>query len=175
MFNQQFKFKKSDEYYTPKHVWEKLSPYLDKNKVIWEAFHRENDTHIHSSDYLRDLGFDVVQTKKDFFEENHGDIIVSNPPFSKNKEILLKLVELNKPFCLILNECCLHSQYFRKTFKDTIDDIQLIIPFKINYLIKNEEKNDDNDEDEFIKGKGCPFYSIILCWKMNLEKDINFI
>ena len=167
----QFKSRKSDEYYTPKYVWEMLSPFLDKEKVIWEAFHRENDTHIHSSEYLRELGFKVVQTKKDFFEENLGDVIVSNPPYSKNKEILLRLVELDKPFCLLLNQCCLHSKYFRKTFKDTFDQIQLIIPSKINYLIKSDDENDK----EFLTGKGCPFYSILICWKMNLEKDINFI
>ena len=170
----QFKSRKSDEYYTPKHVWELISPLLNKNKTIWEAFHRENDTHIHSSQYLRELGFNVVQTQEDFFEENHGDIIVSNPPFSRNKEIMLRLCELNKPFCLVVNECSLHSQYFRKTFKDSLDQIQLIIPYKIDYLIKNEERNSENDK-EFLTGKGCPFYSILICWKMNLEKDINFI
>jgi hypothetical protein len=166
----QYKSRKSDEYYTPKHVWEKISPLLNKEKVIWEAFHRESDTHVRSSEYLREIGFNVVQTKKDFFEENHGDVIVSNPPYSKNKKILLRLAELNKPFCLLLNECCLHSNYFKKTFQDTLDEIQLIIPKKINYLIKSEE-----EENELLIGKGCPFYSIFICWKMNLEKDINFI
>ena len=171
----EFKTRKSDEYYTPKYVWELISPLLDKNKVIWEAFHKETDTHIPSSNNFRELGFTVVQTQKDFFEENHGDVIVSNPPYSKNKEIMTRLVELNKPFCLIVNECCLHSKYFRKIFKDTFDDIQLIIPSKIDFLIKNEENINENDEREFLIGKGCPFYSILICWKMNLEKDINFI
>lgn len=159
---------KSDEYYTPKYVWESLSPFLDKKKIIWEAFHRESDTHIQSSQYLRELGFQVEQTKKDFFDENHGDIIVTNPPFSKNKEIMKRLVELDKPFCLLVNQCCLHSQYFRKTFKDSLNEIQLIIPNKINYLMLIENK--------LQKGKGgCPFYSIIICWKMNLDNYINFV
>lgn len=165
---QSYNSRKSDEYYTPKWVWEAIAPYLPKDKVIWEAFGIGSS--ISSSQNLRDLGFQVVQTEKDFFLENKGDYIISNPPFSQIKRVFERIVLLDKPFCLIINSCCLHSKYFKDIFKDSLDEIQLFIPPKIDYLIKNPETN----EMEFGK-KGCPYYSLIICWKMKMKKDVVFI
>lgn len=160
-----YKSSKSDEYYTPEWVWQAIAPFLPKDKVVWEAF--GVDPLIPSTNYLKKLGFQVVQTQKDFFLENKGDIIVSNPPFSQMKKVLERMVELDKPFCLLANQCCLHSNYFKRIFKDSLDELQMFIPPKINYLCKID--------DEIKPGVGCPYYSVVLCWKMKLEKDIIFI
>lgn len=157
---------KSDEYFTPEWVWQAIAPFVPKDKVIWEAF--GIDPLIPSSNYLRKLGFQVVQTETDFFLENKGDIIISNPPFSQIKRIFERLILLDKPFCLIVNQCCTHSKYFKKIFEDSLNEIQFFIPPKIDYLIKINEEIKPG-------GIGCPYYSLIICWKMKLKKDINFI
>ena len=55
------------------------------------------------------MGFNVnyghIETGQDFFEyqEPQGDILVSNPPFSKRDKIFEKLYEWDIPFALIMN------------------------------------------------------------------------
>ena len=74
-------FLKHDDYMTPKYAWEDIKEYIPKKK-IWEAFYGNGK----SGDYLTELGFDVIHEEIDFFENDLGEIIVSNPPFSKSKE-----------------------------------------------------------------------------------------
>ena len=86
-------FDVNDDYFTPKSAWEAIKEYIPKDKVIWEAFYGDGL----SGKHLDDLGFNVVHENVDFFTNNLGDIIVSNPPFSKTKEIFNRLKEINKP------------------------------------------------------------------------------
>ena len=90
-------FLKHDDYMTPYSVWENIKDFIPANKVIWESFYGDGK----SGEHLRKLGFEVIHEPIDFFEENHGDIIVSNPPFSKKKEVFIRLKKLNKPFLYI--------------------------------------------------------------------------
>ena len=85
-------FIKHDDYMTPKYAWENIQQYIPKNKVIWEAFMGDGK----SGDYLISLGFQVIHNDNDFFTSNHGDVIVSNPPFSQSKEIMTRLKQLDK-------------------------------------------------------------------------------
>jgi len=150
---------KEDEYYTPKSAWEAISKFIPKDKIIWEAFY---SPHSKSSQYLEELGFQVISKNRDFFKKNYGDIIVSNPPFSKKREVLERLYKLQKPFILVLPVTCIAAQYFQDTFKN--EPIQLIVPCKrIEFEYKGKKKN------------RCGFSCMYVCWKINLEKDINFI
>ena len=82
-------FLKHDDYMTPKYAWENIQQYIPKDKIIWEAFMGDGK----SGKYLEELGFNVIHNDNDFFENNEGDIVVSNPPFSKSKDILNRLKE----------------------------------------------------------------------------------
>ena len=82
-------FIKHDDYMTPKYAWENIIEYIPKNKVIWEAFYGDGK----SGDYLKELGLTVIHEQIDFFKENKGDIIISNPPFSLAKDIMNRLLE----------------------------------------------------------------------------------
>ena len=50
-------------------------------------------------------------------------MIVSNPPFSDTKRIILRLKELNKPFILIMPCSKLTTGYIRENFKNTEDPL----------------------------------------------------
>ena len=154
-------FLKHDDYMTPKYAWENIKEYIPKNKVIWEAFYGDGK----SGKYLEELGFNVIHDKGNFFENNKGDIIVSNPPFTKVKEILNRLVELDKPFILILPSSKIHTQYVRNLFKNQKDKLQIIIPRKRIQFIK-----DGNN----LQNK-CNFDCFYYCWKINLERDITWL
>ena len=149
---------KDDDYMTPKYAWEDIVEFIPKDKEIWESFYGDGQ----SKKFLNELGFkNVIHEKIDFFKENRGEIIVSNPPFSKSKEVLTRCVELGKPFILIMPVSKMSTQYFKKIFKDE-EKVQIILPKKRIAFIKNG-----------VQTKSASFECYYYCWKMNLEKDIT--
>jgi hypothetical protein len=151
------KEKKDDDYMTPKAVWESIRDYIPKNKVIWEAFYGDGK----SGEYLRELGFDVIHEDIDFFKENKGDIIVSNPPFSSKMAVLKRLKELDKPFILLLPASTLGTKTLQELYGDSL---QLIIPKgRISY-IKNGKQT-----------TGVWFASFFYCYKCALPRDLVFL
>lgn len=156
-------FLKHDDYMTPKYAWENIKQYIPENKVIWEAFYGDGS----SGEYLKELGFDVIHEPVDFFENDLGEIIVSNPPFSKVKEIMEKLYYLDKPFIIILPSSKINTSYFR-AWKDK--NIQIIIPRKrihFNKLVNGEKPENWKN--------ACNFDCFYYCYKINLPKDIIWL
>ena len=155
------KDKDSDNYATDKIGWEIISPYIPKNKVIWSPFYCDGK----QKEYFEEMGYNIIHQDKDFFTytpENY-DIIVDNPPFSKMKEICIRLKELDKPFMLIAFSKVILMKWFQKLFKE---NLQIIIPFKrptFTHLTNPK------------KGYTPPFGVQYYCYKMNLEKDLIFI
>jgi hypothetical protein len=157
-------FSTHDDYMTPFKAWENIREYIPNNKIIWEAFYGDGT----SGQYLRDLGFEVIHENIDFFENDKGDIIISNPPFTKSKEILNRLKELNKPFILILPSPKLFTKYIRELFSDCDERLQIIIPRKriqFNKLVNNKIELSNK----------CNFDCFYYCWKINLENDIIWL
>tara|TARA_R100001244_G_scaffold92713_2_gene69943 strand:- start:826 stop:1347 length:522 start_codon:yes stop_codon:yes gene_type:complete len=160
-------FLKHDDYMTPKYAWTSIQQYIPQDKVIWEPFYGNGQ----SGQDLRDLGFDVIHEPKDFFSYTpEYDIVVSNPPFSKSKDVMNRLKELDKPFILIMPIPKLITSYFRENFKDTDTPLQLIIPRTRIHFVKH------------INGKPvdgwkpmCNFDCFYYCYKMNLPRDIMWL
>ena len=108
-------FLKHDDYMTPKYAWENIAHLIPKDKIIWEAFYGNGK----SGQDLKELGFQVIHKPIDFFENDLGDIIISNPPFSKSKEVMNRMYEIDKPFILIFPaskkmECKRYSNNYSK-------------------------------------------------------------
>ena len=154
-------FLKHDCYMTPKSAWENIKQYIPEDKIIWEAFMGDGK----SGEYLKELGYNVIHNDNDFFLSNEGDVLVSNPPFSKSKEIMYRLKELDKPFILILPCSKISTQYFRENFKDTDNPLQIIIPRKRIQFVKNGNETQNK----------CNFDCFYYCYKMNLERDIIWL
>lgn len=154
-------FTKHDDYMTPFSAWDNIKDYIPK-KCLWEAFYGDGE----SGDHLKKLGFDVIHEDIDFFENNKGEVVVSNPPYTIVPEVLTRLKELNKPFILIMPSSKINTQYFRKLFYDS--DIQIIIPRKRIQFEKicNGEK---------VKSNVCNFDCFYYCWKIGLKKDIIWL
>ena len=156
-------FSKHDDYMTPKYAWENIKDYIPRDRVIWEPFYGDGK----SGEDLRSLGFNVIHEEIDFFDNNKGDIIISNPPFTKKKDILTRLIELDKPFIIITHQSLLFTQYFRKIMEDK--NLQLIIPRKRIQFIKIV------DGEYVDTGNRCNFDCFYYCYKIGLEKDILFL
>ena len=151
--------KDSDNYITNKNEWERIKEYIPTDKKIWSPFYCDGK----QKEYFKEMGYDIIHENEDFFENNKGDIIIDNPPFSKKKEIFLRLKELDKPFILIVPSVMLCYKYFQEYFSD---NLQIIIPkSRIKFRhIKSTNKN-----------YTPPYASFFFCYKMNLEKDLIFI
>ena len=160
------KLSKHDDYMTPKSAWETIQHLIPKDKTIWEPFYGDGQ----SGRDLTSLGFNVIHEDIDFFENDKGEIIVSNPPFSKSKEVLARLRELEKPFMVIMPTAKINTQYFRKLFCDTKDPIQIIIPRKRIHF----KKLVDGEPVEGWKD-ACAFDCFWYCYKFNLPRDINWL
>ncbi len=154
-------FIKFDDYMTPKYAWENINHLIPKNKVIYEAFYGDGK----SGKYLEELGHNVIHDKIDFFDDSNRpeyDILISNAPFSKSKEIMDKLYEIDKPFILIFPSSKINTQYFRK-WKNK--GLQIIIPRKRIQFIKNG--NELNNK--------CNFDCFYYCYKIKLKNDIVWL
>lgn len=157
-------FIKYDDYMTPKYVWEDIKELIPKEKVIWEAFYGDGE----SGKYLQELGFDVIHKPIDFYDNDLGDIIISNPPFSQTKTIVKRLRQLEKPFIIILPVSKITTSYFRQHFIGS--DLQIIIPKKrINFIKLVEGKQIAN------KKSACNFDCFYYCYKMNLPNSITWM
>ena len=155
-------FIKHDDYMTPKYAWENIKQFIPEGKVIWEAFYGDGK----SGTFLEEMGYNVIHEPIDFFKENKGDIIVSNPPFSKSKEVMNRLYELDKPFIIIFPSSKINTQYFRQW----ANKLQIIIPKKRIHF----EKKINGVTPKGWKNS-CNFDCFYYCYKMNLEKDIIWL
>jgi hypothetical protein len=159
-------FEKHDDYMTPKSAWEAIKHFIPDNKVVWEPFYGDG----RSGEILREIGCEVIHQDEDFFENNRGDIIVSNPPFTMIPKVLDRLVELGKPFIIIMPAPKLFTQYVRKLFSTIDPQLQIIIPRRRIQFVKLV----DGEVPEDYRSK-CNFDCFYYCWKMNLPRDIVWL
>ena len=149
----------SDNYITNKEDWERIKKYIPKDKVIWSPFYCDGK----QKEYFEEIGFNIIHEDEDFFENNKGDIIIDNIPFSKKKEILTRIKELDKPFIIVCPSVLLVYKWFQLLFKD---NLQIIIPYDRIKFRHLESLN---------KNYTPPYASFYFCYKMGLEKDLIFI
>ena len=142
-----------DDYMTPKSAWEQIAPFIPKDKVIYEAFYGDGSSGAH----LRELGFNVIHEPIDFFANTHlGDLIVSNPPFTKKKEVLETLVRINKPFILLMPLATLATAYCRQLFNS--GGLLLVMPKKRIQFIKEDKMTSK-----------CNFETAFFCYGLGRE------
>jgi len=152
--------KDSDNYATDKKGWEIIQQFIPKDKKIWSPFYCDGK----QKEYFEEMGYNIIHEDKDFFSYiPEYDICVDNPPFSKMKEICIRLKEIDKPFILIAFSKVILMKWFQRLFKD---DLQVIIPFtRTTFTHLTNPK----------KGYTPPFGVMYYCYKMNLPKDLIFL
>ena len=161
-------FLKHDDYMTPNHAWEDIKHFIPKDKIIWEAFYGDGE----SGKYLKEkMNLNIIHEPIDFFDNDtlpEYDMILSNPPFSKSKEVFQRLKELDKPFIIICPFSKINTSYVRENYKN--QKLQIIIPRKRIHFMKHI----DGKPVEGWK-KACNFDCFYYCYKMNLPNDIMWL
>lgn len=164
-------FTKHDSYMTPRYAWENIKQFIPQDKILWECMYGDGE----SGKIWKRMGYNVIHKpypEYDFFEyepENY-DIIVSNPAFSKVKDILPRLKSLGKPFIMLMPCSKMATQYFRKFVEGSNPhEFQIIVPRSRIHFKK------------LINGKlstaksACNFDCYYYCYLMDLPNDIIFL
>ena len=155
---------KNDSWVTPTSAWIEISPFIPTDKTIWEPFWCDGK----SGEDLKSLGFEVIhKPNEDFFKTDYKEsIIVTNPPFSKIKQILKRLVfEFDRPFILIIPISKLGMKYFQDTFRGK--QVQIIIPKRRIHF--------EGIATTSTKKSKCYFDCCYLCYRLHLERDLIFL
>lgn len=142
------------EAYTPKYAVDIIIPYLEKDKIIWSPFSKNEHNY---ADYLREKGFNVINTHiengQDFLTyepDFHFDIILDNPPFKNKTKFVEKAISYGKPFALFLPLNALGDNGIPKLFIKNNIEPQLLIP-------------DKRTEFENQKNTGISFKTVYIC------------
>ena len=118
----------NDENMTPAYAVIPLIEYLPKDKIIWCPFDEEGSEFVK---ILKNRGFKVVYSHIDLgqdfykYEPDEWDIIVSNPPFTKKRQIFERALSFGKPFALLMTNVWLNDSAPKQLFKDK--DLQLLM------------------------------------------------
>ena len=123
------KFNEKDEYYTPPCLVRAILPYVKREWVVWCPFDTEDSEFVI---LLREHGNKVIHSHiwngQDFFSyepQEHYDVIISNPPFTRKLEVLERLYSIGKPFAIVLGLPILNYQEVGEFF--VVRDLQLLI------------------------------------------------
>ncbi len=154
----------NDDYRTPRYLVSCLDTFIfdfmqrhniNRKLVVYCPFDTEESEYVR---YFKENGAEVIhgdiKTGQDFFENPipECDLVISNPPFSRKREILAKLFAANVPFALLLNLQAMQYQEMGQLFfeeQQRTEAIQFIIP----------------DKKVSFDGHTAAFCSGYYCWK----------
>ena len=155
-----------DEYYSPQNVVDMIVPYVLRGgySKIWCPFDTAESKFVTT---FQNLGLDVVyghiDTGEDFFEytEPQGEIVVSNPPFSKRDAIFAKLYSWSIPFALVMNFNGLFDSRAReKLFRE--NGVEMLVPYgRMSFVHKDRGKRTNPN-----------FQSVYVCNKLLGEQIV---
>ena len=134
----------NDECYTPDYVVEAILPYLDKSKVYWLPFDRDDSAFVR---VLKVNVFKYINSHIDYgqnyyeFEPAHWDAMLSNPPFTNKRLIFERALQLGRPFALLMSNTWLNDAAPKDLFMNK--DLQLLmfrnrIKFTNNGVVNNK-------------------------------------
>ena len=157
---------RNDEFYTPMYAIAPILKYLRRFKRIWCPFDTDESLFVKA---LLAEGHEVVNTHitngEDFFDLDIAcDAIVSNPPYSRETEVIERLFSLGKPFAMLVGCVGLFESQTRfDMFKSN--------SFEIMYL--NRRVSFFKDYKDIKPELNPPFSSVYLCHNI-LPKQIVF-
>ena len=161
----QYKFNKNDEYYTPSYAVYPLIKYLKESSTIWCPFDKEESNFVQ---VLTKEGFNVIyghiETGQDFFKVDvpKCDYIISNPPYSLKGEVFKRLIEIGKPYAMLINFQGIFDNKNRfEMFKNNRTEMLWLSP-RVNYIKQGD-----------YKASGVPFQSGYLCSGI-FKEQLNF-
>ncbi len=111
---------KQDEYYTDARGVKPILKYLKPNSIIWCPFDTKDSEYVK---VLTAAGHKVIPTHiwtgQDFLTykpDFEYDYIISNPPYSIKKEIMIRLDQIGKPYAMLIGIQALTTVSFMRNW-----------------------------------------------------------
>lgn len=154
----------NDDYRTPRYLVSCLDTFIfdfmqrhniNRKLVVYCPFDTEESEYVR---YFKENGAEVIhgdiKTGQNFFDNPipECDLVISNPPFSRKREIFSKLFAAGIPFALLMNLQAMQYQEMGQLFveeQQRTEAIQFIIP----------------DKKVSFDGHTSAFCSGYYCWK----------
>lgn len=152
----------SDDYTTTEKAFFDIKPFKPENaKIIYDPFYLDGKSKIYMEKVFSDCK--IIHEEKDAFSwMPECDIIITNPPFSKKKEVLKWLETINKPFMVLLPAFTICNKYFQKL--GVHKQVELVIPHG-RYSFEFDSQS----------LKNAAFDCFWFCYKCNLPSQINYV
>uniref|UniRef100_A0A6M3JJ27 Putative methyltransferase n=1 Tax=viral metagenome TaxID=1070528 RepID=A0A6M3JJ27_9ZZZZ len=151
----------SDQFQTPPKAVDILTPYLNKNWIIWECAWGKGRLY----DRLSEKGFNVIASieGEDFLITNkHCDCIVTNPPYSIKDKFIARCYSLGKPFALLMPLTALEGQFRQSLYRQ----------YGIKLLLPNKRFNFETPSG---RGSGSWFATAWFTWGLDLPNELTFV
>lgn len=158
----------SDFYPTPPEATQALLDFLQlsPNTRVWEPASGKG----HMVRVLRDNGFEVIGTDilngVDFLRATlpEGvDWIITNPPFSQSEAFIMRCIESNLPFALLLKSQYWHAKRRIKIFREFPPQYILPLSWRPDFLFGE-------------RGGGSPLMDVMWCvWKPGFSAYPRYI
>ena len=121
---------------------------------MWCPFDKEDSKFVTT---FKELGLEVayghIETGQDFFDysEPQGEIVVSNPPFSKRDAIFQRLYDMDVPFALVMNFNGLFDSK-RRMRMFSKNRVEILVPCgRMKFIHKdNGERNNPNFQSVYV-------------------------
>jgi len=151
----------NDECYTPSYGVEPILKYIPNGTTVWCPFDKDDSEFVKQISKINDVVHSHIEDGLDFYEyePDKWDVIISNPPFTKKRQIFERALSFKKPFALIMSNTWLNDSAPKQLFKDK--DLQLLMFDKrMRFNLPNGESNNK-----------ITFSSSYYCWNF-LPKQI---
>lgn len=122
-----YSIRDNDECYTPAYAVVPILKYLSPDLIVWCPFDKEDSQFVKLIGMQNEVIHSHISDGKDFFEyePERWDVIVSNPPFRKKRQIFERAMGFQRPFALLMTLTWLNDSAPKQLFRDR--DLQLLM------------------------------------------------
>jgi len=117
----------NDECYTPAYGVVPILKYIPAGVTVWCPFDTPASQFVQLINKQNTVVSSHINEGKDFYsyEPEHWDVMVSNPPFKRKRQMFERALSFGKPFSFLMTLTWLNDSAPKKIFKDV--DLQLLM------------------------------------------------
>lgn len=151
---------RNDECETPEYGVIPIVKYIPANAVVWCPFDKERSQYVQVIGRTNEVVFSHKDYGQDFYEyePRYWDVAISNPPYTRKRQIFERALSFSKPFAFLMSNTWLNDAAPKQLFMTR--QLQLLMFDKrIKYGV-----------DGIVENK-ITFSSSYYCWNF-LPKDL---
>ena len=129
---------KNDEMYTPKYAVLPVLEYIKPEWVVWCPFDTKDSEFVKQISKTNKVIHTHIFNGENFYNfepKEHWDVIISNPPFTKKRQIFERALSFGKPIALLMTNAWLNDKYSKWVFYEADRNMELLMFDKRTHFI----------------------------------------